>query len=658
MLKQSVHLWNENWNSLNRDLSKADLQGRDLTAANFQDTNLACSNLEGCDLSKAHLERADLSGAAFGAADNGANLCQAELGEANLSGCDLSGVKGGLQQQQLAGADLTGATLPAPLTKLFDSLDAVEDISESARKLFMAMLVGCLYSWLTIATTTDVNLVTNRASSPLPIIQTSIAIVGFYVVAPLLLLCVYLYFHFYLQKLWEELGSLPAIFPDGRRLHQRTDPWLLNDLVRSHVLLLRADRPFLSYFQQAISIVLAWWSVPATLVLFWERYLPRHDDSWFGTKLHAVLLAVSITAAILLYSLAAATLRGYVRRPFSWMDTIKSPRVYCALALLFALSAASLVGSREIINGARPEPPLRFMNDTHGHIYLVRPYGWLPRALGRVLYSSIANLAQADVSVKPPNWMGKRKSELDLVKGAQLSGVDLRFANARGAFLARAVLSGAHLDGADLSTSDLRSADLEWAYLAGAHLELADLEGADLTGAELTRTHMRDANFRGATLSFAKLKDAELVRTDLSGATLNGADLTHADLSGAVLSGADLTSRPLMVSELLFSGLGGSADSDANLTSANVEFADFRSGRHGQVTRIALDALKSAQHWDKAYYDPYVLKELGLPPDHNRELDKEAERETRNRIVVFPDGKGTTLRLEMNLHQGRLGDPK
>jgi hypothetical protein len=38
------------------------------------------------------------------------------------------------------------------------------DISESARKLFITMLVGCLYSWLTIATTTDVNLITNRVS--------------------------------------------------------------------------------------------------------------------------------------------------------------------------------------------------------------------------------------------------------------------------------------------------------------------------------------------------------------------------------------------------------------------------------------------------------------------------------------------------------------
>jgi hypothetical protein len=153
---------------------------------------------------------------------------------------------------------LTGAKLPEQLTGLYDGLENVKGISESARKLFLAVLATCLYSWLTIATTTDVNLITNRNSSPLPVIQASIPIVGFYVVAPLLMLCVYFYFHFYLQKLWEELGSLPAVFPDGRPLHAKVDPWLLNDLVRSHLSKLNVNRPFLSYFQLWISVLLAW----------------------------------------------------------------------------------------------------------------------------------------------------------------------------------------------------------------------------------------------------------------------------------------------------------------------------------------------------------------------------------------------------------------
>jgi hypothetical protein len=91
--------------------------------------------------------------------------------------------------------------------------------------------------------------------------------------APLLLLCVYFYFHFYLQKLWEELGSLPAVLQDGRPLHAKVDPWLMNDLVRSHFIRLNTARPLLSYVQLWISVLLAWWVVPITMFLFWGRYL-------------------------------------------------------------------------------------------------------------------------------------------------------------------------------------------------------------------------------------------------------------------------------------------------------------------------------------------------------------------------------------------------
>lgn len=350
ILKQGVQVWNENWNSVSRDLSKADLHGQDLTGVRFQATNLASATLQGCNLSRAHLECANLAGAIFCDRDRCANVDSAQLREANLRDCDLSGVKGGLQQQQVAGADLTGATLPGPLTRLLDDLKVVGDISDSARKLFITMLVACLYSWLTIATTTDVNLITNRASSQLPIIQTSIPIVGFYVVAPLLL-CVYLYFHFYLQKLWEELGSLPAIFPDGRRLHERSNPRLLNDLVRSHVARLKTGRAFISYLQQLISIVLAWWLVPVTLFLFWVRFLPRHDFTW--TTLQVVLLAVSITAGVFLYRLASATLQGIERRTFSWKGALKSSEGYSAAGIFLATAAVFLLVSVGAIEGFR-----------------------------------------------------------------------------------------------------------------------------------------------------------------------------------------------------------------------------------------------------------------------------------------------------------------
>lgn len=303
-LDEGVEAWNR-WRA-----SKAFVP--DLRGASLRDRNLSDANLRGADLREADLNKAVLSGA--------------NLREANLQGVDFTVAHRGLQAEQFAGSDLTGATLPQEVNKLYETLENVNNISESARKLFLTVLAACLYSWLTIASTTDLNLITNRASSPLPIIQTSIPIVGFYWVVPLLLLCVGFYFHFYLQKLWEALGSLPAIFPDGRALYTRIDPWPLSDLVRAYFSMLKVNRPFLSHLQQWISVLLAWWLVPITLFLFWGRYLPRHD--WAGTIFHVALLVISLTAAVCLYRLATATLGGAKQRPFTWRKVLTNRHAY------------------------------------------------------------------------------------------------------------------------------------------------------------------------------------------------------------------------------------------------------------------------------------------------------------------------------------------
>jgi hypothetical protein len=187
-------------------------------------------DLTGAPLADADLEKADLVLA---------DLSQADLRRANLASCKLAGAR-------FAGAGLTGAELPDWLSKQFDDLKIVKDISSNAQKVFIATLAACLYCWLTIATTTDLNLISNRATSSLPIIQTSVPIVGFFFIGPLLLMAAYFYLHFYLQKLWDEIGRLPSFFPDGTPLHRKTDPWLLSDLVLAHSRRLKGRSSFLN----------------------------------------------------------------------------------------------------------------------------------------------------------------------------------------------------------------------------------------------------------------------------------------------------------------------------------------------------------------------------------------------------------------------------
>jgi len=95
----------------------------------------------------------------------------------------------------------------------------------------------------------------------------------------------------------------------------------------------------------------------------------------------------------------------------------------------------------------------------------------------------------------------------------------------------RALLRGAKLSGKELRGALLREVALETADLNGVVLTGADLRRAELAGASLANADLRDACLR-----FADLREA-----DLSGAVLRGADLRGADLSRTNLRGADLS---------------------------------------------------------------------------------------------------------------------
>jgi hypothetical protein len=107
------------------------------------------------------------------------------------------------------------------------------------------------------------------------------------------------------------------------------------------------------------------------------------------------------------------------------------------------------------------------------------------------------------------------------------------------------LLRGANLSGLDMLSASFYKADLSGARLDGALLNGANFREANLTGAHLTGTHLIDASFRRANLANANLTSAVLRGADLGLANLNHAHLQRADLSLASfimtrLGGADL----------------------------------------------------------------------------------------------------------------------
>lgn len=415
----------------------------DLRNAWLPEAHLVDADLRQADLENAFLLNADLTGA--------------DLRDANLRGATLSPVKG-LQVQQLAGADLTDAEVESEVAR-FVGLDYVAEISRHSRGVFLGVVGGCVYAWLALATTTDLALVVNASSTPLPIIQTEVPIAGFFLAAPVVLLGIYIYLHMYLQRLWRGLAKLPAFFPDAFSLDEKAYPWLLTSLVRLYMLRLTENRPPLWWLQVGISVVCAWVLVPLTVFLFWLRYLPKHD--WLGNLGLSLMVVIAFWTGCSMYRITKATLLGERAR---WRPVERLPEIAVAIAmavLTFGVSTVAITAQRPI------------------------------EGIGFRLYADL------------------RGAELN---DTVLAGVNLRAANLQGAQLERASLKSALLDGADFRGAVLRATDF-----SEASLEAADFRRADLWYADFRKSRLQESDFQGANLQFARFADSDLRRSDLSG---------------------------------------------------------------------------------------------------------------------------------------------
>jgi uncharacterized protein YjbI with pentapeptide repeats len=552
--------------------SRRKISADDLGAA--LDAHQAWLNSGGADGQRADLSRTDLSRLNLQGVDlRGANLAQAELTDTNLrdaqlQNTDLTDVRG-LLGYQLGGANLSGALLPESVLK-FENLAGAAESSRGAQGLFTSILLACAYTWITLGSTTDTQLVNKAAlaSSKLPILGIDIPLVRFYMAAPILLLCLYVYFHLGLQRLWEDLSELPAVFPDGRPLDKKAPPWLLNSLVRPNFVRLRNDRPQLSRWQAFISVALAWGLVPITLLFLWARFLRCHDLTISG--IHVLMLSGAIGAAVGFHRLTINTLKGIGRRKFSWRKSWQDARLQFFLngSVTFVFLGLLTYGA---ILGINPDSAGRGVAVPSWADNPLDVRHWAPRFFSAIGYSTFAHLDGTDLSTKPTKWGGAAATaqELAEVKGADLGGSNIRYGNVFGAFLVNAYLKELKAEGCDMRETDLRRADLREARLVGVNFRSADLSGADLRWADLTGARLKEARLEGARLNSADLTNACLDDAKLASPGVNGlkaTSLREANLHGASLVNADLRGVDLQGANLADAILTGANLSGANLT--------------------------------------------------------------------------------------------
>jgi uncharacterized protein YjbI with pentapeptide repeats len=606
------------------DLSGMNLAGRDLTAINLQVAQLHKTNLRGADLSMANLR--------------GANLVEADLREANLLGAEFSGANlmganlycaQGLWAGRLGGTNLFDATLPESVAA-HDGGKTIAQSTQSARRFYLIVISLCLAACGLVALTTDVRLLLDRAAVPSSRIPNFLPLQGFYMGAPLLLTILYFRLQFLLLRLWGSMGALPAVFPDGQT-PEKDGSWYLMGPIRPHLRWSHDPRSPLAMGESTTAKLLAYWTVPATLFLFWLRYLVLQD--YRGTLLQVFLFTLVTAAACALPRVVARVLR-----PGDWADestknfmrdVLSTLRVPAAVGLLLFLLSLGVIHGLPADQSVRPE------------VGRANPRRWAATAFQSVGYRPYADITEESVSSSPAKDFATEVTRDEAANGPRLNEMNLRYARGYRAAFANARMWRANLEGARMSEADFRgvnlregtlrsaqldrllaakanlvSVDGEWANLSGADfrsadLSFANLEGATLTTANFTRAtlyavNLRRANLLRVDLSHADVRDAKMEEASLSLATLEQTDLSAAKLQGANLTGAQIKGTILLEADLSRADLRGATMTgailrQAKLNGALLDGADMRGALGVEAWQVC-----TTKGWQTALLDADV----------------------------------------------------
>ena len=87
-------------------------------------------------------------------------------------------------------------------------LDNIADASKNTAKIYLFYMGLLAYCALTVVSTNDKQLILNNATVHLPFININVSLIGFFIIAPLLLIIVFIYFQLYLIRVRRLISDL------------------------------------------------------------------------------------------------------------------------------------------------------------------------------------------------------------------------------------------------------------------------------------------------------------------------------------------------------------------------------------------------------------------------------------------------------------------
>ncbi|HZD30492.1 MAG TPA: pentapeptide repeat-containing protein, partial [Candidatus Angelobacter sp.] len=476
-----------------------------------------------------------------------ADFADACVSDAVFAGCvlrlaNLNGVSG-LRWAQLNHTDLEGASLPESIS--WESQQGLlESTSATARSTYFTMVAGCVYLVLAILNTTDYSLITNSTSLLLPIINVTIPVTMFYLVAPLVICTIYVYFVSVQHRILNLLRRMPQVLPDGSRPWEAALSWLpFAEETRG-----KRARGLAAKIIGAVPTLTAYSVPPIVLLLLWERYLAA--DNWRITFYHILAFAVAVVVCSFSFThglqLAERTENGG-RSSVALAGALAAVLLYLSVSVL--MGGPPPKGEYSGVVAERPAKQEDIADRNTYYAEVTNGGAWATTGRGLFLllglhpYPNLTRARGGDASggessgaAFPTNWaepyLPARNAYL---VSAQFMGCNLKNMDLRGAVLSKAKLEDCGLEGAVLSGAKLDGVDASEARFQGSILINADLTSSRLSGIYLTSSVLLNA-----TLDKALMDDAHL-----ENAILSNADVNEVNLTGAVMDGANLSAARL-----------------------------------------------------------------------------------------------------------------
>lgn len=382
----------------------------------------------------------------------------------------------------------------------------IAEASKNARKIYLLYVGFLIYCILSVISTTDKQIILNDKVS-LPILNIDVPLNGFFLLAPVIAIFVFIYFQFYLIIRKDLICIFEKNYPQIGK--ECLYPWMF-------IILDYTKKGVIGRLQSAVVKFSVWCLVPFFLMIISTWFVKKHDPDFtyfFG------MIPFFGTVIVLWFWCRYEDVFKIRQIPILILNNLG--KIFLIFIVIFYVVFFRFF----IIPGAFDGFGIKKGEGTvlNGKFNVKKKILYRYRSFFCVDLSYQKLITEPITDYKEIYWLDLRKAHLE----------------------------GANLDSTIMKRVDLRNAILKKATMVNSVLQEANLEGACLRDAFLWKTNLQDANLLFSDLQGAFLADTNLQKANLQGANLQSAILSDANLQGANFRECDLRgARYLYVEQL------------------------------------------------------------------------------------------------------------